>query len=257
MKGAFTMSIQIAVAGKGGVGKTTFTALLIRYLAEQHKGAILAVDADANANLSEALGLEVTQTISELLASTKLPGAIPAGMSQETYIEYKLQESLVESKSVDMLVMGGPDGPGCYCFPNNLLRKYMETLGKSYTYIVMDNEAGLEHISRKVSDDIDYMFVISDSSARSIRSAGRVHALVKTLKSKVKKIYLVITKPQSEADLAELQQEIDKTGLELIGIIPFDADVARFDLLSKPLFDLPESSLAVKAVYSICAKTQI
>jgi len=251
------MSIQIAVAGKGGVGKTTFTALLIRYLASHNKGAMLAVDADANANLSEALGLEVTQTISELLASTKAPGAIPVGMSQETYIEYKLQESLVESKSVDMLVMGGPDGPGCYCFPNNLLRKYMETLGKNYAYIIMDNEAGLEHISRKVSDDIDYMFVVSDSSARSIRSAGRVHDLVKTLKSKVKKIFLVLTKTQSEADVAELQQEINKTGLELIGIIPFDPELARYDLLSKPLFDLPESSLAVQAVNTICEKTQI
>lgn len=251
------MSKQIAVAGKGGVGKTTFTALLIRYLVNHNKGAILAVDADPNANLNEALGMTVEQTISELLSSTKDPGAIPFGMTQETYIEYQLQASLVESKSVDMLVMGGPEGPGCYCFPNNLLRKYMETLGKNYAYIVMDNEAGLEHISRKVSDDIDCMFVVSDASARSIRSAGRVHQLVKSLKATVKKIYLVITKTQSEADLVELQPEIEKTGLELIGVMPYDPEVARFDLLSKPLFDLPDEALSVKAVDSICEKTQI
>ncbi len=251
------MSKQIAVAGKGGVGKTTFTALLIRYLVAHNKGAILAVDADANANLNEALGLELKETISELLASTKVAGAIPEGMSQETYIEYKLQASLVESKNVDMLVMGGPDGPGCYCFPNNLLRKYMEALGKNYDYVVMDNEAGLEHISRKVSEDIDYMFVVSDISARSIRSAGRVHDLVKSLKTTVKNIYLVVTKTQNEADILELKAEIEKTGLNLIGVMPFDPLVARFDLLGKALFDLPEDSLSVQAVNTICEKTQI
>lgn len=251
------MPIQIAVAGKGGTGKTTFTALLIRYLISRNKGPILAVDADPNANLDEALGLSVEQTISELLANTKNPGAIPFGMTQETYIEYQLQASLVESQNVDMLVMGGPEGPGCYCFPNNLLRKYMDTLGKNYNYVVMDNEAGLEHISRRVSDDIDHMFVISDTSARSVRSAGRVHQLVQSLKASVRNIYLVLTKSQEAADIDELKAEIEKTGLTVIGVIPFDPEVARFDLIGRALFDLPENSQAVQAVKTICEKIQI
>lgn len=251
------MAKQIAVAGKGGTGKTTFTALLIRYLVKNNKGSILAVDADANANLNEALGMEVEQTISELLTSTKDPKNIPAGMTQETYIEYKLQSSLVESDYVDMLVMGGPEGPGCYCFPNNLLKGYMDKLGRNYGYVLMDNEAGMEHISRRVTQDIDYMFVISDASARSIRSAGRVRHLVDTLKSNVKNIYLILTKTQHDEDITTLQGEIDKTGLKLIGIIPYDPQVAKFDLLSQPLFDLPDNSAAVQAVNAICKEIQI
>ncbi|BBB89839.1 MAG TPA: AAA family ATPase [Methylomusa anaerophila] len=251
------MAKQIAVAGKGGSGKTTFAALLIRYLVKNNKGSILAVDADANANLNEALGMEVTQTISELISSTKDPRAIPVGMTQETYIEFKLQASLAESDYVDMLVMGGPEGPGCYCFPNNLLRGYMEKLGKNYGYVVMDNEAGLEHISRRVTQDIDYMFVVSDTSARGIRSAGRVRQLVDSIKSDVKNIYLVLTKTQNDEDVAALKSEIDKTGLTLIGVIPYDPLVAKFDLLSQPLYDLPEQSAAVQAVNAICKEIQI
>jgi CO dehydrogenase maturation factor len=251
------MAKQIAMAGKGGTGKTTFTALLIRYLVKNNKGSILAVDADANANLNEALGMEVEQTISELLVSTKDPKNIPAGMTQETYIQYKLQASLVESDYVDMLVMGGPEGPGCYCFPNNLLKGFMDKLGNNYGYVLMDNEAGLEHISRRVTQDIDYMFVISDASARSIRSAGRVRHLVDTLKSNVKNIYLIVTKTQNDEEISSLQGEIDKTGLKLIGVLPYDPLVAKYDLLSQPLYDLPDSSVAVQAVNAICKEVQI
>lgn len=251
------MTIQIAVAGKGGTGKTTFTALLIRHLIKNGKKSVLAVDADANANLNEALGLELPLTISELIASTKDPKAIPAGMTQETYIEYKLQTSLVESDHVDMLVMGGPDGPGCYCFPNNLLRGYMEKLGRNYDYVVMDNEAGLEHISRRVTQAIDYMFVISDASARSIRSAGRVRQLVDGIKSDIKNICLIVTKTQVQEDIDALKDEIEKTGLNLIGVIPYDPLVAKYDLMSQPLFELPEQSEALQAVDAILKKAQI
>ena len=167
------MAIQIAVAGKGGSGKTSFCALLIKYLIEKGKYPILAVDADANANLNEALGLEIeNETVSELIAKTKDLHGIPEGMSQETYIEYRLNASMAEGKHVDLLVMGGPEGPGCFCFPNNLLRKYLDNLTRSYKYIVMDNEAGLEHISRRTTQDVDVLFVISDNSARSVLPEG-------------------------------------------------------------------------------------
>jgi len=248
------MAVQIAVAGKGGTGKTTFCALLIRYLIEKGKTPILAVDADANANLNEALGLEIeNETVSELISKTKELHGIPEGMSQETYIEYKLNSVLAEGKNVDLVVMGGPDGPGCYCFPNNILRKYLDNLSTGYKYIVMDNEAGLEHISRRTTQDVDTLFVISDSSARSIRSAGRVNQLVRQIKTKVNNIYLIVTRA-TEQDIVNLKDEIDKTGLELAGIIPADPMITEFDIRSKPLFDLPADSPAVKAVNEILNK---
>lgn len=251
------MSIQIAVAGKGGTGKTSFCALLIRYLIEQGKIPILAVDADANANLNEALGLEIeNETVSELISSTKDLHGIPEGMSQETYIEYKLNASLTEGKNVDMLVMGGPEGPGCFCFPNNLLRRYLDNLTRSYKYIVMDNEAGLEHISRRTTQDVDFLFVISDSSARSIRSAGRVKKLLKEIKTNVKKVYLIVTKA-TEQDIVSLKDEIEKTGLELVGIVPNDPLITQYDIKGIPLFELPSDSPAVRAVHDILYKLKI
>lgn len=248
------MAIQIAVAGKGGTGKTTFCALLIRYLIEKGKTPILAVDADANANLNEALGLGLeNETVSELISKTKELHGIPEGMSQETYIEYKLNSVLSEGKNVDLLVMGGPDGPGCYCFPNNILRKHLDNLSKGYKYLVMDNEAGLEHISRRTTEDVNTLFVISDSSARAVRSAGRVNELVKQIKTKVNNIYLIITRA-TEQDVENLREEIEKTGLKLAGVIPADRLITEYDIKSKPLFDLPTDSPAVKAVYEILDK---
>lgn len=247
------MAKQIAVAGKGGTGKTTFTSLLIRYLIEHGKRPILAVDADPNANLNEALGVERGQTIADIIAQTKDAKGLPAGMTQEVFIEYKLQASMVETKDVDLLVMGGPDGPGCYCFPNNILRKHLDGLAGSYAYVVMDNEAGMEHISRRVTSDIDVLFIVSDASARAIRSAGRVRELVKSLKTPVKEIYLIVTKTQA-GDLAALDKEIAATGLTVIGTIPYDGEVARFDLEGRPLFDLPAASAAVTAVDEILQK---
>lgn len=250
------MAKQIAVAGKGGTGKTTFVSLLIRYLIEKQKSPILAVDADPNANLNEALGVVVGDTIADCVAQTKDPKGLPAGMTQETFLQYKLQAALMETKDVDLLVMGGPDGPGCYCFPNNIMRKHLETLADNYSYVVMDNEAGMEHISRRVTHDIDILFVVSDASARAIRSAGRVHDLVKSLNTKVKEIYLVVSKIHP-GDIEALEQEIAATGLPLIGTIPYDQDVNQYDLASKPLFGLPASSAAVIAVNEICTKVNV
>jgi len=251
------MTIQIAVAGKGGTGKTSFCALMIKYLIEKGKKPVLAVDADANANLNEALGLEIeNETVSELIAKTKDLKGIPEGMSQETYIEYRLNASLSEGKDVDLLVMGGPDGPGCYCFPNNLLRKYLDNLSKGYAYIVIDNEAGLEHISRRTTRDVDYLFVISDNSARSIRSAGRVNQLIKQMKVKIKNVYLIITRA-TEEDIENLKEEIEKTELNFLGVIPSDPMITEFDIKGKPLFELPNDSPAIKGVYDILDKVKL
>lgn len=251
------MAKFIAVAGKGGVGKTTFTSLMLRYLVRSKQGAsILAVDADPNANLNEALGLEPEITIAELLEQTKDPKAIPDGMPKDVFVEYKLQQSLVESKEIDLLVMGGPQGPGCYCYPNDLLRKHLENLSANYNYVAIDTEAGLEHISRRTIQHVNVMFVISDSSARGIRSAGRVYQLIKGLKTPVDKVYLVVTKTNDDS-LANLEEEIAKTGLELIGDIPLDPQVVTLDVKGEPLVALPDDSIAVQAVEKIVQKANI
>jgi len=244
-------SVQIAVAGKGGTGKTSFCALLIRYLIERGKAPVLAVDADANANLNEALGFPVeSETVSELIASTKDPEKIPGGMTQDVYINYKLNASLLSGKEVDLLVMGGPEGPGCFCFPNNILRKYLDTLTKGYQYVVIDNEAGLEHISRRTTRDIDVMFVLSDCSARSVRSAGRVRKLIDELETRINSVYLILNRATPDEALL-LRDEIEKTGLTLAGLIGADPMITEYDTLGKALFELPEQSPAVQSLFKI------
>jgi len=245
------MAFKIAVAGKGGTGKTTFSALMIKQLLLSGKRPILAVDADANANLNEALGLEVEQAISDVINRlAKNMDPIPAGMTKDQYISFKIHETLSEGDDVDLLVMGGPEGQGCYCYPNNLLRQFLLTLSNNYPFIVMDNEAGMEHLSRRTTDEVDVFFVISDGSVRGIRSAGRIKQLIDSLDLKIKEKYLVITRI-SEEELAEVQDEVEKTGLKLIGIIPNDELVTEYDRQSKPLIDLPDDSKAVKAVKKI------
>lgn len=245
------MPKYIAVAGKGGVGKTTFTALLLRELvARKPDLAILAVDADPNANLSEALGMKADSAISDILDETKKTEEIPEGMPKEIYIQTKIQEMLVESDAIDLLVMGGPQGPGCYCYANNLLSKYLKALSSGYDFVTVDTEAGLEHISRGTIPQVDIMFVISDSSARGIRSAGRVYELIKGLHSPVKEVYLVVTKTAPGA-LESLSSEIAATGLNLIGEVPLDSAVTERDLAGQPLYDLGETSGAVQAVKKI------
>ncbi len=247
------MPTTIAVAGKGGTGKTTFTALVIRYLTEKKQKAILAIDADPNSNLNEALGLKLEHFISDFIAETKNLGPLPAGMSKQQFIEYRLASAIAESDFVDLIAMGQPEGPGCYCYPNDLVKANMGALSKNYDYLVLDNEAGLEHLSRRVAQDVDYLFVLSDASARGIRSAGRVKEVIDELKTQVDHVYLVVSKVR-DGDMARLAGEIEKTGLDVIGTVPEDENVEQFDLDGKPLFELPAGSAAVKAVYEIMGK---
>jgi len=245
------MAVQIAVAGKGGTGKTTFVALAVAQLVKAGKKPVLAVDADANANLHEALGIESTDTIAEIMARIKNNlEPLPAGMTKDQYVEYRVHRSLAEGDDVDLLSMGGPEGEGCYCYANNVLRSFLDSLAKNYAVVVADNEAGMEHLSRRTTQNVDHLFIISDASARGIRSAGRIKELVLSLGLKVKEMYLVVTKV-GENSIEALQGEIDRTGLHLIGTIPLDEQVVEYDLHSKPLVDLPGDSPAALAVKEI------
>ena len=242
------MTKKIAVAGKGGTGKTTLSGLLVRYLVNNHPGrSILAVDADANANLNEVLGLEIEETISEILGDVKDPKAVPTGMTKDMFVEYRIGASMVETDAYDLLVMGNPQGPGCYCFPLDLLRKYLENLASNYNFMITDNEAGLEHLSRRIIPAMDHLLVTTDPTIRGVRSAGRVREIVESVGIDVGKMSLVITAGDEE-QVELLSDEIKKTGIELLGTIPHDKNIPKFDAQGKPLVELPEDSPASVAV---------
>jgi len=242
------MSFQIALAGKGGTGKTTVATLVIRYLLERGRSPVLAVDADANANLNEMLGLEVVRAIGE--AREEMKTSVPTGMTKEIFMEYKVQEALVESEGFDLIVMGRPEGAGCYCYANTLLSKYLEILLKNYRYVVTDNEAGLEHISRLTTRDVNLMLVVTDPTKRGILTAERIRDLTKELKLSIDELKVVVNRSPGDID-PRLEEEIRRRDLDLAGVIPMDDQVAQFDIEGQPMFHLPPESPAVSALFAI------
>lgn len=242
------MSVNIAVAGKGGSGKTSVSSLVIRHLIKNDLGIILAVDADPNSNLAESLGLEVRQTIGRILNSfqgDKLN--IPAGTTKEAYLEYQLNVAITESQGLDLITMGRGEGPECYCYPNVVIRKLIDDWSKNYAYVVMDNEAGLEHLSRRTTQNIDELLLVSDHSVKGVRAIARVRDLVAELKLAIKRESVIINQVPGRIDPL-LQEEMDRLGIVPAATIPVDEELQRYDLEQKPLFDLPDTSPAVTAV---------
>ena len=248
------MSVNIAIAGKGGIGKTSITSLIIRYLSKDGQGPILAVDADPNANLGESLGLNIGQTIGSVIASFNAEKInIPPGMTKEAYIEYKLNETIVERKGLDLITMGRGEGPDCYCYPNLVLRKFIDTLSGNYAYVVMDNEAGMEHLSRRTTQNIDVLIVASDHSVKGVRTIARIRELVSELKLVVKRQAVVINFVPATLDPL-VSEELTRLRIEPTAIIPWDEEVHEYDLRLESLLDLPDTSKAVTAVSDLMAK---
>lgn len=249
------MSELIAVAGKGGTGKTTFCALTVRHLIEKKLTPVLAIDADANLNFNEVLGIPVEQTVGgvrdDLLENL---GMLEPGMDKDTWIELKLQDAMVETAKFDLVAMGKPEGTGCYCYVNSVLQRYMEILIKNYPYIVMDNEAGLEHISRGTTKNVSYLLIVSDASPRGVRTAARIRDLVIELKVKVGGMGVILNRLAGEEMNQAALAEADKQNLDVVGVIPSDPLVAEFDMVDRPLLELPSDSLAVQAVGGILEK---
>jgi len=244
----------IAMAGKGGTGKTTLSALIIRHLQKKGLGPILAVDADPSSNLVDALGLPVKQSLGtarEDFFETK--GKLPPGMTKDSYLEMKLHEILVESKGLDLLVMGRPEGPGCYCYANNILRHHLDRLVKNYPFVVMDNEAGMEHLSRRTTQGVDYLLFLSDYSIKGIRTVGKIRQLIDELKLSVKEKHLVVDRAPEVLDPG-FSEEIQKQGLDLLGTVPMDPFISGYEMKGKPLLGLPDESPAVRIVAEMMEK---
>ena len=248
------MAYTIAVAGKGGTGKTTITALVLRYLLETKNKPVLAVDADPNSCLNEALGVNVHATIGALredsLQTIRNGSDRPGGMSMEQLFDYNVHQSLIESKGFDLMVMGRPEGPGCYCAANNIIRKYTDKLSDKYPYVVIDNEAGMEHLSRRTTHTVNLLLIISDPAVRGIETAKRIESLIEELRLEIERHFVIINKVTgSEVNI--LQQAAERYGLQIKGFIPHDSFIFEFDLHRKPIFNLPDDSNAVRALYSI------
>lgn len=248
------MPFTVALAGKGGTGKTTVAALIVRALRELGARAVLAVDADPNSTLHEALGVQVERSVAEITEELMgIDEATPGGMSKDAWMELHVNRYLVETTEFDLLSMGRPEGAGCYCYANNLVRSCIEGLSRGYEYIVMDNEAGLEHLSRRTTRNVDALLIVSDPSVRGIRTAQRLDALASELDIGIGMRYLVINRTRESLDSA-LVREAEATGLPLLGTIPHDDAIMRSDLDGVGLFSLPSDSLALSAVRDMTAR---
>jgi len=246
------MPYSIALAGKGGCGKTTMAGLLIKYLVKKNKIPILAVDADCNANLNEVLGLEVKDTIGNAREEMK-KGVVPGGMTKDIFMEMKLEESLVEAPGFDLIVMGQPEGAGCYCAANTLLAGFMERLAGNYPYVVMDNEAGMEHISRLTTKDVDILLIVTDTSRRGLQAAVRIDELARSLNIGVGNSYVVINQVKNGLSDKALEM-IKNAGLELAGTVPEDDTIYEYDFNGQPTIEMPEDSPSVQAAFEIFEK---
>ncbi len=242
------MNHSVALAGKGGSGKTSTAGLIIRYLIKRGLTPVLAVDADGNANLGESLGLETEKTIGSIIADFNEDKiSIPSGLTKGAYLELKMNEAIVESKGLDLVSMGRGEGTGCYCYPNTVLKKFIDELKQNYAYMVMDNEAGMEHLSRRTTENIDDLFIISNHSVKGVRTVGRILELVKELKLDVKNLGVIMTQVPDEMD-KHVAEELIQLGIETIAIIPYDENVLDYDLEKKSLVELPDDSPAVEAI---------
>ncbi len=256
------MTTTIALAGKGGTGKTTVSALLVRYLKEQKQsGPILAIDADPASNLHLVLGMEVEETVGnireEMLdmvqTSGALAGSMPGGMSKQEYLDYQIQMALVEGEQVDLLAMGRPEGQGCYCAANQMLRVIIDRLERQYAHVVIDNEAGMEHLSRRTTRHVDYLLLVTDPTQRGIMTARKMAEMVPELEIGVRYTYLIVNRLRGPMP-APLAKAVEETGVELLGTVPEDPAMAEFEFTGRPLVELPGETPVYQAIHGLAEK---
>lgn len=243
------MTYVIALAGKGGTGKTTVAGLMVRALGRAGRGPVLAVDADPNTCLDVAIGLRAGQTVSDLLDETHGLRDVPQNVPKPIYLEYHLEDCLTEGRGVDLLVMGRPEGAACYCSANHVLRTFLDRIIATYPSVVVDNEAGMEHLSRRTTRDVDLLLIVSDATVTGARAARRIADLVGELALPVKRIAVVVNEAEGLAEpVAEI---LTGDGLSLAGFVPHDPLVVEMELAGRPIMDLPDDAPSVVAVREI------
>ena len=250
------MSKTIAMAGKGGVWKTTVSALVTRYFATLQKDPILAIDADPNSNLGETLGLNIEKTVGDIREDfMKDPQGVPSGMDKVLYLEMLMNQVLIEHNTFDLLVMGRQEGQGCYCMVNNILNRFTEELESNYKYLLVDNEAGMEHLSRRSSGRVDVLLMVTDYALRGLRAVGRINERLGDLKLEVKEKGLIVNRAP-ETLSPKFTQEVEKIGVPIICTIPDDNNLLDFDMEQRSLLELPDDSAAVIAVGRMMEKVK-
>jgi len=254
------MTTTIALAGKGGVGKTTIAAMIVKYLAQTRSGSILAIDADPSSNLNMVLGLALDWTVGDireglldkvkesLMAGGAAMGSVNGGMTKREYLDYEVRSSLAEGPRFDLIAMGRSEGPGCYCAVNHNLREVIDSISRNYRYVVIDNEAGMEHLSRRTTRDVQVLLVVSDPTQRGIVAAERIAAFRHELDINIEQAYLILNNLAGDSVPAPLQARIDALDLPLLGVVPGDAELAEFEFSGRPLVELGDDSPVYQAV---------
>jgi len=243
------MTLRFAVAGKGGAGKSTFCALLTRELIKLGYSPVLAVDADPNSNLGDLLDVKYTETISDVRDELRDESKKPAGTSKSDYIAMRLNQIIAEGNGVDLIAMGRPEGRECYCYVNELLRGFLSNLAKNYKTVIIDNEAGMEHLTRRTTDNVDALFIVSDSTAVSLRAAERISETAEKIKLKIGKKCLVLNRSVKPPEQGTLP-----AGIEYLGAVPFDKKILELAEDGKPLVDTPADSAAAAAVNRLAVR---
>lgn len=253
------MTTTIALAGKGGVGKTTIAGMVIKYLVQNTPGPVLAIDADPSSNLNMVLGLDLDWTVGDiregmldqvkesLTAGGAAMGVLPGGISKRDYLEYEIRSSLSEGDHVDLIAMGRSEGPGCYCAVNHNLREVVDAMSKNYMYVVIDNEAGMEHLSRRTTRDVQHLLIVTDPTQRGIVAAERIASFRNELDIQIENAYLVLNRMMGEIP-TPLQEYIDKLDIPLLGTVPSDQELMNFEFNGRPLVELGDESAVYKAV---------
>ncbi len=259
------MTTTIALAGKGGVGKTTIAGMVVKYLAESQPGSILAIDADPSSNLNMVLGLDLEWTVGDiredmlsqvktsLTAGGAAMGALPGGISKHEYLDYEIRSSLSEGIQFDLIAMGRSEGPGCYCAVNHNLRDVVDSISKNYRYVVIDNEAGMEHLSRRTTRDVDHMLIVTDPTQRGLVAAQRIAELRNELDIRVENAYLIVNRLNGEIPPA-LDEAIQQLPIPLLGVVPSDNDLMDFEFSGRPLVELGDDSPVFRNVAEMMAQ---
>jgi CO dehydrogenase maturation factor len=241
------MSTTIAISGKGGSGKTTVAAMIIRLLCGQSSRALLAVDADPNACLGLMMGVEPEYTIAELRESAREKSPTNAGADRLRSFEYGIQQTITEAAGFDLLTMGRPEGPSCYCAVNNILRQFLDRLSSQYGFVIIDNEAGMEHLSRRTTNNVDLLCIVAEQTPLGELTARRILALAKQLPISVKQIGVIWNETRDQSD----ERRATNDELETLGCVPYDDAVFNALIQGKTMFDIKRNNPALAAVKGI------